>query len=183
MKAVRKRGRPPKGQEALTHKQIMYIRKELESRKKDKRGYAELAKRFKVDIKMINYVATNSTYGGKELATQPETLFKKKVQKDLDKLPNTWHFKADNRALRGIPDMILCVNGLFIGIELKKDMAGMTNNAPRHKLQRWVRTEIRTKGKGISFVAYPEIWPDILAKIKLLAIGDADDQDYFWPST
>lgn len=177
----RGRGRNKKGDATLTVKQAKYIKNQLDKQRPYKPTQWELARRFKVSRSMIRHIAHCEYYLGESLMTQPETKFKEKVQKDLDKL-GIWHVKVDQRALRGIPDMILCIDGLFIAIELKKSYAAARSNAPRHKLQRWVREEIRKKGKGIAFLAYPENWNEVYAKIKQLAKGEDYDKDYLWPA-
>lgn len=50
---------------------------------------------------------------------QPETRFKQKVQKLLDLIPGLWRVKIQQKSLRGIPDMLVCINGRFIALELK----------------------------------------------------------------
>lgn len=45
---------------------------------------------------------------------------------------DVWHYKASDRYTKGIPDIIACVNGIFVGIELKA-----ANGTPTpHQLQR-----------------------------------------------
>lgn len=53
------------------------------------------------------------------MAETPETRFKKRVQARLKKIPNCWVVKTQQRSVRGIPDLIICVNGWFVAAELK----------------------------------------------------------------
>ncbi len=53
------------------------------------------------------------------MAQKRETTFKEKVVKYLKTLPNCWHVKTQQMTLRGTPDLLICLNGLFIGMELK----------------------------------------------------------------
>ena len=55
------------------------------------------------------------------MATQPETNLKLRAFALLDKIPNTWYYKAQQVALRGIPDIIGCCNGTMFAWELKVD--------------------------------------------------------------
>lgn len=43
------------------------------------------------------------------------------VQKYLKMQKDTWFYKASDRYTSGIPDIIACVNGQFVAIELKGD--------------------------------------------------------------
>ena len=99
---------------------------------------------------------------------KPETKFKERVQKDLDKLHNCWFVKIQQVSIRGIPDFLICVNGNFIALELKKD-----EDTVRNKLQEWTLQAIALAG-GMSFVAYPENWEETLLTIENMA-GDPDD--------
>jgi len=52
--------------------------------------------------------------------------------------------------LHGIPDFLMCVNSIFVAIELKVD-------AKLEKLQEWNLDEIAKAG-GIGFVVTPDNW-------------------------
>jgi hypothetical protein len=97
---------------------------------------------------------------------KPETLFKNRVRKDLEALKKTWFVKINQVALRGIPDFLLCVNGFFVALELKKDVASSPDELQLYNLK-----QIKKKARGISFVAHPENWPEVLAKIKAIEQG------------
>lgn len=92
-----------------------------------------------------------------------ETKFKKKVLEDLKTLKNAWFFKANEVSVRGIPDVILCLNGLFVAIELKKDSLETAD-----PLQTYNGEKIVQKGKGIFYLASPDTWHDVLLKLHLL---------------
>ena len=91
---------------------------------------------------------------------QPETILKEKVLADLKTLPNTWHVKVQQTTIRGTPDILACVNGFFVALELKRD------NAQRpDKLQDYQLVKIREAG-GASFIVHPENWSDIFGYLK-----------------
>jgi len=52
--------------------------------------------------------------------------------------PSAWIYKTADRWTSGIPDLVLCIKGLFHAIELK-----VGKNEPT-KLQRYVLNKIRT---------------------------------------
>jgi hypothetical protein len=66
-------------------------------------------------------------------------------------------------ALRGIPDFIVCLNGRFIAIELKK-----SDKDHPDPLQEWTLDAISNAG-GITFVANPTNWFDTLDVIRHLS--------------
>ena len=60
---------------------------------------------------------------------------------------NVWHYKVSDRYTKGIPDIIACVNGIFVGIELKA-----SNGTPSpHQLQ---RIKSIVDAGGIAMVCY-----------------------------
>jgi hypothetical protein len=51
-----------------------------------------------------------------------ETLFKKHVMDVLKKtFPGSYILKTQEVARRGVPDIICCIHGVFVAIELKRD--------------------------------------------------------------
>lgn len=93
---------------------------------------------------------------------QPETVFKEKVQADCDTLVNVWYFKTQERAIRGILDIIMCLNGWFIAIELK------TESGDTEPLQDYNIFKIQKKGRGIAFVATPSTWQKQFEKLQFI---------------
>ena len=72
----------------------------------------------------------------------------------------------------GTPDFLLCVGGIFVALELKKDA-----KSPLSALQELNLKRIEQCG-GISLVAYPENWDDIYDYLRNLAKnGDRNDRD------
>lgn len=90
--------------------------------------------------------------------TQGETIFKRKVLKDLKKLPRCYVLKTQERSRRGVLDLILCLSGLYVSIELK---------IPGEKPEPLQDVNIRRvkNAGGIAFWTDPEQWP---AHLKLL---------------
>ena len=81
---------------------------------------------------------------------KPETNFKEKFFKRLDKLKHCWYYKTQEVSRRGIPDIIMCLRGYFIAIELKKD-----DKEKPEALQEYVLKKI-SKAMGSSMVCCPE---------------------------
>ena len=85
----------------------------------------------------------------------------------LDTLKNTAYFPIQQVALIGHPDFMLCINGRFCGLELKKD-----GEKPR-PIQQWLLDRI-TDCKGVALVACPSNWDEVKRYLKELDEGDSD---------
>ena len=94
-----------------------------------------------------------------------------KVRKHLKMLPNLWFFKASERSLAGIPDFILCVNGIFVALELKRESKSKISRLQSHNL------ELINKSGGLGIVVNPDNWVKILAVLKTLSEGGSYDRD------
>lgn len=83
-----------------------------------------------------------------------EKTFENKVKAFLEK-HNIWYVKyfANGFTKRGVPDLLACVNGRFVGIEIKSE-TGISS-----PLQQWNIEEI-TKSGGIGFILYPKDFED-----------------------
>lgn len=106
---------------------------------------------------------------GKSLK-KAETKFKERVQADLGKLRNCWFVKIQQVSIRGIPDFLLCINGTFIAIELKR-----SEDATRNALQDWTLQCIAHAG-GLGFVVFPENWEETYALFE--DMDEEGDYDY-----
>lgn len=96
------------------------------------------------------------------MAKQPETLFKEQALARLREIPNSWWVKIQMVAVCGIPDILGCVNGYFIALELKKSSADKPT-----ALQEWVLSKIHGAG-GVAVDVNPESFEqtyEILYKI------------------
>jgi hypothetical protein len=82
----------------------------------------------------------------------------------LNRLPDTMIFPIQQLAIRGDPDYILCIRGLFVGLELKAPGGKLS------KLQAYKLNKIEETG-GRSFVADPDNWPDVSRELRALAGG------------
>lgn len=92
-----------------------------------------------------------------------EKTFETKVKKFLDE-QGAWHVKffANSFTKSGIPDVLACVNGYFVGIEVK------AQNGTPSELQLYNVKKIREAG-GFAFVLYPsgfEKFKDFIYQLK-----------------
>ena len=109
------------------------------------------------------------------MAKQDETRFKERVKEDLKRISkHCWHTKVQQRAIRGTPDILACVCGVFIAIELKRSAAEEPDRLQRLNIER-----IKLAG-GIGLVAFPENWAEVYKEILSIVDskkGEEDDQD------
>lgn len=89
-----------------------------------------------------------------------EKNFENKIKNYL-KNNNCWYVKyfANRMTKSGVPDILACVNGYFVAIEVK------ASNGKPSELQLWNRDEIR-KSRGISIILYPNQFDDFMLLIK-----------------
>ena len=80
-----------------------------------------------------------------------EKQFENKIKKFLDSIPGIWHYKnwSGPYSKSGIPDIIACVNGKFVGIEVK---------APKGKPSELQKRNIRLIREcgGLGYILYPK---------------------------
>ena len=79
-----------------------------------------------------------------------EKTFENKIKKFLKK-KGCWVLKTWSNGVQrsGIPDLLVCCNGVFLGIEVKAE------NGKPTELQLWNIEEIKKSG-GIAMVLYPK---------------------------
>lgn len=90
------------------------------------------------------------------MAKQEETKFKEKVATKLKTLKNVWFVKVQQLSISGTPDYLMCLNGVFIALELKTDTGKVS------KLQEYNLNKIAKCG-GISIVLMPQNFDETMA--------------------
>ncbi len=93
---------------------------------------------------------------------KPETKFRQKVQKELDKLPNSWFESIQQKSFIGTPDILGCCNGHFVALELKATATSAISKMQEHKLK------LIGQAGGIGIVVSPENWPNVLPMLREL---------------
>ena len=97
----------------------------------------------------------------------------KEVIPFLKSLPKTYYFIKNADSIRGIPDIIACVNGRFIALELKKSKECLDH--PRTALQSYTINLIRD-AMGKAYFAYPDNWNFIKATLAYVASLPLDNE-------
>ena len=84
-----------------------------------------------------------------------EKRFEMKIRKELEKY-NAWVLKTWSNGIQraGIPDLIVCLNGHFVGIEFKAEKGKPS------ELQKYNIKKIKEAG-GIAMIVYPDDFEDI----------------------
>lgn len=85
----------------------------------------------------------------------PEKAFENKIKKYIEYVGG-WNVKffANSYTKSGIPDILACVNGYFVAIEVK------AQNGRPSELQKYQCEKIRKAG-GFAFVVYPSGWEQL----------------------
>lgn len=88
-----------------------------------------------------------------------EKNFENKIKKFL-KDRGCWYVKyfANRNTRAGVPDILACVNGHFVAIEVKAE------NGKPTELQKWNVEQIKNSG-GIALILYPADWDRFVAII------------------
>lgn len=73
---------------------------------------------------------------------------------------------------QGIPDLLICCNGIFIGVELKAE------DGKPSDLQIWNIHQIRSAG-GIGIVLYPDRFDDFKRMLYDLMVDEDNQYDWF----
>lgn len=100
-----------------------------------------------------------------------EKLFENKIKKYLQsKGCYNIKFFANSFTRVGVPDILACVNGYFVGIEVKAQ-SGHPSELQLHNVE-----QIRKSG-GFAYVVYPSGWSKLKAIIDGLLIEQFNRED------
>lgn len=93
-----------------------------------------------------------------------EKQFENKIKAFLKTMPNTWHFKhwAGKYSPAGIPDILACINGRFVGIEVKQEK-GKASELQKRNIR------LINEANGIGIILYPKDFEEFKMKVKELA--------------
>jgi len=81
----------------------------------------------------------------------------------LKLLPNCVVMSIQQTSIRGTPDILMCLNGRFVALELKR-----SSTAPATELQRYNIQKLDEAG-GFAKICYPENFEEIFEQLKEIA--------------
>ena len=96
---------------------------------------------------------------------KPETKFKEMVMPKLRELPYSWWEKIQQKSLCGTPDILGCIAGTFVAIELKKDEYARITELQQYKLD-----QIDRAG-GVALIVTPESWNRVYSRLLKFSKG------------
>ena len=103
------------------------------------------------------------------MAKKPETKFKEKVMPLLKALPMSWWEKIQQKSISGTPDILGCINGTFIAIELKSSIDSPITGLQKHKL------ELIDNAGGVALVVHPDNWNRVYNRLVKFSQGVVND--------
>lgn len=98
---------------------------------------------------------------------EKEKNFENRIRAFLKTLSNEWHFKhwGGGYAKAGIPDLIGCINGKFVAIEVK------ASNGKLSPLQVRTLNKITSAG-GYAVAVYPDQFDELKEKLISISKGE-----------
>lgn len=100
------------------------------------------------------------------MSTQPESRFYQRIKPALESLPNSHVYRITQVSVRGTPDILMCLNGFFVSLELKR-----SKRARVTQLQVWSITQDLLCG-GYSNILCPENLDEVLADLNRIATAN-----------
>jgi hypothetical protein len=103
------------------------------------------------------------------MSRQPEARFYARIKPVLEALPNCHMYRITQVSVRGTPDILMCLNGFFVSLELKRSVGAKTTKLQARNLF------LDHVCGGYSAVAYPENWHYILADLHRIATTNKEE--------
>ena len=102
------------------------------------------------------------------MSKKPETLFRERFVSWLKQLPRTVVFSIQQISIIGTPDLIVCINGKFVALELKSSEDAQVSAVQKYNLERIVSI-----GGGIALIVAPEGYEKAQVFLSALANGSS----------
>ncbi len=92
------------------------------------------------------------------MAQKPETKFRKKVVEELKKLKHVHIFSIQQSSLVGTPDLLVCLNGRFVALEIKSYKTNAVG------AQKYNLDKVAEAG-GLGYTVHPNNWESVLDEL------------------
>lgn len=86
---------------------------------------------------------------------KPETKFVKKCMDKIREIPYSWFTRIEQSSIRGTPDVIGSVSGVFVALEFKA-----TSKSPVSKIQEYTLKQI-SESLGYGLVVHPDNFEEV----------------------
>lgn len=106
-----------------------------------------------------------------------EAKFYGKIKHVLHNIAESCWFRIEQRSVRGTPDILGCVNGTFVALELKKDAKEISKRGDRTRLQIHNINRIRYSG-GYACFLHPDNWDDVYRDLLRISMGTFNLAEY-----
>lgn len=93
------------------------------------------------------------------MSQKKETVFRARIRPFLDRIPESFWESISQRSIKGTPDIIGCIKGHFIALELKSSAKAAISAMQSYKLER-----ISLSGGSI-FIVYPGNWKETYERL------------------
>ena len=105
----------------------------------------------------------------KKTASPLESVLKKRVKLELEKIDGCWFFIKEALVIRGIPDVVGVCRGRFFAWELKRSSSEAAKRTGRIALQRFVLSKINKVG-GLGRLVHPDNLEQCLQELRSLPL-------------
>jgi hypothetical protein len=95
------------------------------------------------------------------MALQPETRFRLRIKPQLEAIPQSYWVKIQAGSIIGIPDILGCVNGRLVALELKTEEGKAT------PMQLYRIGKLSAAG-AFTRIVRPSNWKQVLAQLQAL---------------
>ena len=102
------------------------------------------------------------------MARQKEAQFRDRIKPQLESLPHSRWYRIEQQSIRGTPDTLGLIRGIFVAIEFKKSYKDKPTPLQKYNLQK-----IADAG-GVAIIACPENWEAIFTSLAEMAMGSGE---------
>lgn len=99
-----------------------------------------------------------------------ESAYCRKLRAKLEAIPRSYWIRIEQKSIRGTPDLIGVINGIFIALEVKRNEKE-SRKGGRQVLQNYVLTKLQDAG-AYGCMVYPENEEKVLRALNSIAYSE-----------